>query len=237
MVAALAFTSCADDDLPYNPGEETGEVLLRQMVVTPASGQSITSQYTYDGDRITAVSHSNSTNESYSYATNGALTEVRYYEEGNLVRKSTFEYAASGAFNAVVHMYYDIANPANNHAERFTYAIAGQDITVVKYTGDEQSQTVEDQTFVLKVINNNITAITGDIEASYSFDFQASPLSNVADFGVMYLADLQGGINNVITATEEGVQTTANYQYTSDGYPAQATVTTAGQTYTVTYTY
>lgn len=236
LVTILAL-SCSEDDQPYNPGEETGDVLLHKMVVTNASGQSVTSLYNYDGNTITSISHSDGITENYNYNGGGALSEIRYYQNGSLIQKSTFEYNTSGGFAAVVHMYYDVANPANNHAERLTYAISGQDVTVIKYLGDEQSQTVEDESYVLKLIGNNITAITGDIEASYDFDYQPSPLSNATGYAIMYLTNLEGGLNNIIGGTVEGVAINANYNYNPDGFPADAEVTTGGQSYTITYTY
>jgi len=238
VIFAGVLASC-QDDMPYHePEDGAGQVLLKKMVVTQANGTAITSTYTYDGEKLTAVAHSNGTSESYNY--NGSfISDARYYNNGGLVRKDTYLYDGTGAFAGFLASYYDLQNPNNSHAERFDYIFNGETVTVKKYTGTESQQNELVSTTLLNILNNNIKAkqVEGGVLTQYAFDFKNSPMRNIKFFNVFTLVNMEGGINNETGRNVNGTIINTVYNYLPNEYPAMATVTGGGLNYTVTYTY
>lgn len=234
MIFAGVLTSC-QDDMPYHEPEGSGVTLLKKMVVTMSNGAQVTSLYNYDGEKLTSVTHSDGTSETYSYAGN-SLTEVRYYNNGGLVKKATYLYT-SNAFVGYTATNYDLQNPANNFSQRYEYIVNGDDITINEYRGDEADQNELYQTNILTVVNNNVKKIvTPDGTTQYQFDYKNAPLRNAEAYGVMLLANFEGGINNEIARNEDGAVSNTAYTYTPDEFPATATLT-GSENYTITYTY
>jgi YD repeat-containing protein len=241
-MAALA-TSCSDDLNSGNPGGGSDSyVLVKKQVETAADGSSITTNYSYDANKLTSVTHSNGTNEAYTYFEN-YITEIRHYENGGLIEKEVFTYSTSGLTGYVSYLY-DLANPANNNAVKYEYIYNGGTITVNKYTGDQSSQTVAAGTVTLTVTSNgNITQYhSGTTTIDYNFDLNSSPVREIAGYQAVVLAALEGGANNITTKRVNNNGTIANslntYVYNPVNYPVTANHTGAdGSISTSVYTY
>jgi hypothetical protein len=237
LFVGLALTSCADDDYPYNPGEPDTTVLLKRKVITAPDGTQSTSTYNYDGHTLTSIIHNDGSSEQFNYA-GDILTEVRYYQNGGLVRKDSYRYGNTGNFGGYLASYYDLQNSANSYAERFDYIFEGETATVARYRGTEQQQTQLVETSVVTVMNGNVRSniIEGGVSKLFLYDFRNAPLENITAYSIFILTNKEGGINNEIARNVNDVITNTAYTYTEAEFPATATVT-GGQNYTVTYTY
>jgi hypothetical protein len=237
LLTVVILASCSDDAPYRDPGTDDTEVLLKKMVVSGPDGQE-TSQFEYDGEKLMSITHSNGSSESYNYI-GSALNEIRYYQNGGLVRKDTYLYSTTLSFAGFLAVHYDLQNPSNTYAERFDYTFQGDAVTIRKYTGTESQQTELTETKVLTILNNNIKkeVIEGGATTEYAYDYKNAPLKNVTLYNILALAKMEGGINNEIGRNVNGAITSTSYTYTEAEYPATATITGASGNYTITYTY
>ena len=243
FVTALLAVSCSDDLNSGNPdGGSDSYILPKKKVETAANGSSLTTNYSYNGNKLTSVTYSDGTNEAYTYLEN-YITEIRHYENGGLIEKEVFNYSTSG-LTAHVSYFYDLANPSNNNAVKYNYTYNGGTITVNKYTGDESSQTTAAGTATLTVTSNgNITKYeSGTTTIDYNFDFNSSPVREIAGYQAVVLAALEGGANNITTTRVNNNGTITNilttYVYNPVSYPVTATHTAAdGSVSTTAFTY
>ncbi|MFL9845087.1 hypothetical protein [Flavobacterium rhizosphaerae] len=245
ILAGTFAVACSDDDYGYkdNSGNENSATLLRKKVETAPDGTQITTNYQYDGNKLTTVTRSNGTSESYSYVNMDYLSEIRYYENGALVRKDAFLYG-TGSFTDHITFSYDIDNPANNTAIRSSYAWNGTTVTVTEYKGDDSSQTENIGTVTLTVTsNNNVVKFQSENKTiSYGFDYQNAPLKEMSVYGLLIYADYKGGTNNItsVETTQNGTVSHSynTYTYNNKDYPLTQTHTEPdGSVYTTEYFY
>lgn len=243
FVAASLAIGCSDDlNSGTGGGNPDSYILPKKQVDTAPDGSSITTNYSYDGNKLTLVTHSDGSNESYTY-TDRYITEIRHYKNGGLVEKETFTYSTSG-IAAHVSYFYDLANPSNNNALRYEYVYNGNTITINKFTGDDTSQTTAAGTAMINVTSTgNITQYqSGTTEITYNFDVNSSPLRQVLGYQAVVLAELIGGANNITTTRVNNNGTITNsittYVYNPVSYPVSATHTAADASVSTTaYTY
>lgn len=94
-IALFTITSCSDDDSgTANNNNTTGNVLLKKTVTTDVDG-TVTSVYSYDGNKLTGIANSDGTSEVITY-TGDLITEWKMYDGTTLDGKSTYEYNNAG---------------------------------------------------------------------------------------------------------------------------------------------
>jgi hypothetical protein len=243
ITMATLSASCSDDLNSGNIGGDNDSYILpKKQVDTAADGSSLTSTYSYNGNKLTSIAYSDGTNEAYTYTEN-YITEIRHYENGGLVEKEVFTYGTSGLASHISY-FYDLANPSNNNAVKYEYTYSGTGITVNKFTGDDSSQTTAAGTATLVISSNgNITQYqSGTTTIAYSFDLNSSPVREIAGYQAVVQASLEGGANNIVTMQVNNNGTIANslntYVYNPVNYPVSATHTAAdGSVSTTAYTY
>jgi len=232
FITVVALTvSCSDDLETGGPGNGGGYVLLKKKVVTAPGVAAVTTQYNYDGNKLTTVTHSNGTNEAYTY-TNNYITEIKHYQNGSLKEKEVFTYDEVGLATHISY-FYDVANPGNNHALKYTYTYTGGTVTVTKFSGDESGQTTPAGTATLSVtVNGNITkSVNGTTTINYGFDTKSSPMREIAGYQAITLAAFEGGANNITTIQVNNsgniVNTLTTYTYNPIDSPLTSNYTAA----------
>lgn len=240
-LAALT-TGCSDDMGSGGGGDNSSYVLLKKTVVTEADGSSVTTNYNYDGNKLTTVTHSNGSNETYAY-TDNYVTEVRHYENGGLVEKEAYTYGPSGLATHISY-YYDLQNPSNNNAVKYEYSYNGNTVTANKFTGDDSGQTVAAGTVTLDITSNGniIQYQYNTTTVEYNFDMNSSPTKEIVGYQAVVQAGFEGGANNVTTKRVNTDGTITNslstYTYNLANYPVTATHTAPdGSISTTAYTY
>ncbi|MFP9100039.1 hypothetical protein ACLI09_13400 [Flavobacterium sp. RHBU_24] len=242
ITAAVLTVSCSDDLENSGPGNGGGYVLLKKKVVTPPGAAAVTTQYNYDDNKLTTVTHSDGTNETYTY-TNNYITEIKHYQNSSLIEKEVFTYDEIGLATHISY-FYDLANPANNHALKYNYTYTGGTVSVTKFSGDEAAQTTPAGTATLSVtIHGNITKyVSGNTTINYGFDTKSSPMREIAGYQAITLAEFEGGANNITTLQVNNsgtiVNTLTTYTYNPIDYPLTSTYTAANGSITSTaYSY
>lgn len=241
FMLATSLASCSDDS-GYLGGGGSSTPMLRTTVETAPNGTTFTSQYRYSDEQLLEVTHSNGTNEVYSYA-GDILTEVNFYTNGSLVKKDVYKYTTSGVFGEFTSYDYT-ATDANKSAFKSTYSYNGNNVTVTRYTGgpQNQNQVVDTLALTLNSSGDILKAAGSKITTTYNFDAKKAPLSSSTAYLVTTLAALEGGAHNITTVQSTQNNTVSNsystYTYNADDYPASETHTEPdGSVHTTLYTY
>lgn len=241
FMLTVSVVSCSDDT-GYLGGDGTSAPLLRTATETAPNGSTLTSQYRYSDDKLLEVSHSDGTNEVYSYG-GDFLTEVNFYRSGALVKKDVYKYTTSSVFGE--HISYDYtATDADHNTIKSTYSYDGNNVTVTRYSGGQLNQNEQTDTFAVTLTSDgDILKVVGTKKSAiYNFDLNKAPLSASSSHLVMTLVALEGGAHNIATSQTTQNNTISNsystYIYNTDGYPQSETHTEPdGSVYTTQYSY
>ena len=216
FVSAFLLISCSSDDSSSNPS--TGEVLLRSLIITYDDGTSFTSNYTYNGNRLTGYSDTDGLDEVYIYS-GGLLTQIDEFEDGILDIETLLEYDDNDRLIKETYMYEDGTSQINEFV----------------YNADGTITEIEDDmtTYIYAYVNGNRsteTDVDGNYDYTYTYDDKNNPFKNVHQREVLDLIGEYASLNNILTYMNTGGgptddDFTSTYTYNSDDFPITATST------------
>lgn len=238
-LALFLMTSCSSDDSSDSVDNGSTSVLLKKTIATDEDGYEYTTNYNYDGNKLTSVTDSEGSTMNLFYE-NDLLVKIEYSENNVVNQRDLLTYDSNNklaTFN-VLDLDEDWA-----HKMLFTHNTNGT-VSVEDYSGDLTEQNILYGNGVVTYNNNNITNYTvtspGGYEVSwvYTFDSKNSPLKNIASFDSFNLAYQEGGQNNILSTVNEAYDesATTTYTYNSDNYPVTS-VEVEGDGYTTTTQY
>jgi hypothetical protein len=243
-IALLMFTSCSDDSSSNNG---TNTVLIKKMIEQYQDGSIVTILYDYEGTKLSGISQSDGQGVNFTY-TGDQVTKVEYLENNAMVRWSDFTYDTEGRVVQMIEYGYEDAEVEEGEdpvqlpwANRTTYTYNGDGtISLVKYTGDHETQTEVSEEGTLTVVEGNVTkyaSVPGN--STYIFDANNNPEKNITGIDAINIAWQYGGVNNLTSATySNGTGAySATYTYNSDQYPVTAIEEEGGQTTHIWYMY
>lgn len=233
-MSLLMLVSCSDDDnatpmsIHGNPDPNT--ILVKKIVNTFPSGFTLTSNYVYEGVKVTAINKSDGQIVQFLYNDDNLPKEIRYYnglilsktkfyvyDENNRLKtytllynggdclKSEFTYQSDGTITS--NHYYGSFVTANNYSHSQHYTFSNDNLVTINSTyNDYSTQTV----------------LTYDDKNSFD--------KNIAGKDILALAEGYSGTSNIITQSStftDGTplyNSTYNYSYTynENDYPATA---------------
>ena len=224
-MAAIALfmmtASCSSDDDSTPVTEQSN--LIKKTVMTTEDGLELVTNYNYNGNKIVSIVSSDDSSTTFVY-TGDLITEVKYYEDGELVQTEAYTYTSDNKLAThTMFLTQDYARKGE-----FTYN-ANNTITINYFTGDAESQTTPSGTYTLTVANENITQVnTGSSISTAVYDSGFDPMYNITGYQAVNLAYNEGGKNNVISSTGDNVlgeavlQYTTTYTYNGANYPVTA---------------
>lgn len=223
-IALFMMTSCSGDD--DNGSTNTAATLIKKTVSTYDDGYEVTTDFSYNGNKITSITDSEGNETQYVYNGN-LISEIKTYEDDVFFQKDVFEYDNNNKL--IVHTMYLLTQ---DYARRAEFVYNGDNtITVSNYSGDLESQTMLSGTDVITVIADNITqVVNGSTILTSEFDDKTDPLSNITGYEALLLSSMEGGVNNVTSYT----RTTAGnveehytyvFTYNSNNYPVSSVET------------
>jgi YD repeat-containing protein len=242
--ALFLFTSCSE--VVSSDDTNVKEVLLKKKIEQYQDGLLLTTLYDYDGTKIKSISQSDGQRMEFFY-TGDQITEVEHFETGGQVQTTEFTYDAEGRI--IEMLEYGIETVPGEEGEdptpvpwadrtTFTFNADGT-VSLIKYSGDHESQTEVTEEGTLTIANGNITAYTSASgNSSYTFDGANNAELNITGITPLNIAWQYGGINNVTGATRtNGPSYTATFTYNSKDYPVSATEIEDGQTTQIWFMY
>ncbi|NHN28027.1 hypothetical protein FIA58_020305 [Flavobacterium jejuense] len=230
-IIALVFTSCSKDD---SPSEETSSsVLVKKMILTSTdedddSYYNSTYNFSYNGNKITTVTHDNGRDE-YTYS-NELLTKIETYDLTNvLVYEEIFTYNSTSQL--VDYKFRDILDDFED-VNLYTYNSNGT-ITVKNFHRSIGSTTVPTITYdsVYYLTNGEISKIENSNGTYIGIhDGKNSPFKNVIGLNNAIILDAHMGdyefygasSNYVSLAVNTNIGLWGTYTYDSNNYPVTA---------------
>jgi len=244
---ALFMVSCSDDD----SNSTQTNTKLTKVVVTDSDGV-VTSNLTYDGNKLIEINSSDNEKQVITY-TGNLVTEWKTFDADNqMIDKEIYQYNAQNQLVAYYELYYDAVQGNEGYKTTYTHSSNGT-ISFTEYSGDD----VDDlNSFTEKSAEGTITDTTlttiyntgEDTEVvTYTFDGKNNPLKNVTGMDKIGFAGTYGSkkfnIENVVSQTYSYngsapvVESNTVYTYNSDNFPLTETQTDDSGTSTIQYTY
>lgn len=218
---ALSLTSCSSDDSPSDESTTDG-VLLKKIITTTSKGK-VTTNYTYNGNKIVSdVDDSGESNAYYTY-TGDLITKIEYkLPNGTVEQINTYAYT-DGKLTTFVRI-----DPGMDwgNKELYTYNADGT-VTSKQYIGDAKTQTSLNATVIIKFANGEVVDMINDFNDShsYTYDTKNNPFKNVLGWNKINFTDGEANdvLHNMLTDKAEGeLWYSYTYTYNADGYPTKS---------------
>ncbi|MCW4469525.1 hypothetical protein OGH69_11150 [Flavobacterium sp. MFBS3-15] len=242
--ALFLFTSCSE--VVSSDDTNVKEVLLKKKIEQSEDGILFTTLYEYEGAKIASILRSDGQRMEFTY-TGEQITTVEYFENSGQAQTTEFTYDTEGRI--IEMLEYGIENVPGEEGEdptpvpwadrtTFTFNADGT-VSLIKYSGDHESQTEITEEGTLTIANGNVTAYaSASGNSSYTFDGANNAELNITGISPLNIAWGYGGINNVTGATHSnGPSYSATFTYNSKDYPVSATEVEDGQTTQIWFMY
>ncbi|NMH26733.1 hypothetical protein [Flavobacterium silvaticum] len=224
----LLLVSCtSESDTTPSPEVNPKLRLIQKSITTGWSGESVTSVWNYDGQKLVSIISDNGSEQHFTYNDN-LIVSVESSNEFGEVTTDSYEYDDQGRITTHLDISADWGRK-----QVYEYAPDGS-ISVTQYFGSDESQTQIVMQGVLLMQNGEITHTkTLNVDSGYgricdyTYDTHNTPTRNIIGYDKIssLLSTNQKGIfHNVLTNTQttEGqdpVLVTKTYVYDSLDFP------------------
>lgn len=237
----IAVFSCSSESTE-TPNEEeqnnTDNTLLKRMVET-YDGETSTTTFTYDGNKLITYEESDGWKNVYTYENNKLVREDQYVDY-ELNAYLILEYNANGQLSSFKEYFLEpsgLGESVNNYILTHNN---DNTISIDMYYGDENSQDEFYGTYTYYLNEKNISKIESSVSSwslTFNYDDKNGMFKNVHDIEVINITSqtefgayyIRGNTNNSLSridTDEYGAATEAyEYTYNTNGYPKTATFT------------
>lgn len=259
---ALTFvliSSCSNDDDKYDDDKNDSEssstdlVLVKKIssiINNGASTSTYNTTFTYDGNKLKAVTYSDQGSDVYTY-TGDLLTKLEYFKVNNSIGENTNIFIYDTNSNSIS----ETVTGNDDHLLKIVYTRNTDGTTsYIRYSGDKTSQTSKVDSGKIFFSNNEVSKVemyNGDDilykMTTYTYDDKKNPIGNIKGYdkiGFVLFSGFYGISHNMLTQDEfypnnPSQNTTRTYKYSYDekGYPTALTIATAIVGYTESITY
>lgn len=229
----VLFSSCNgnDDD---NGSSGSDVVLLKKTIENGPDGQYI-STATYNGTKLVKIETNDAEKIQFTY-TGDDITMMEWFADGELEQRDLFTYATDGKLATYTSLDLDFGSGTK---EVYTQN-SDNTITVTGYSGDLDSQTIEEGTSTITFVNGEVSQIVDPFgTTTYTYDNKNNPFKNVTGYSkISYIDGSASGIlHNVISENYEGDDSTYTFTYDPNDFPATAVEDFDGEQYTTQFVY
>lgn len=229
---------------PTNPSNPSPSSILLKKTITNETGTPITSNLTYNGNKIVSIIDDSAEVDLFFTYTGDNITKLEYkLNDGTIDQVDNYSYDASGR---IISMVYLQPNSNWGNKETYTYNTDGT-VSVSYYSGDLISQTNLDQTGKIYFTNGEVSKIElfDDLGNSedvivYGYDNKINPLKNITGYSKLnFCYSIANGINNNIISENSTANgpTSYTFVYESNNYPKMVTETHGGTSSTTQFFY
>ncbi len=236
FIAVATITGCSDDDssTTNNPSDT---VLVKKTIESKAGQPDLTSNYTYDGNKLMLIESSDNTKINFIYA-DGKLTSIEYRANGVLEQRNLYTYDSQNRLAQLVELLF-VDGDNEGARTTFTYNSNGT-VNTKLYTGDHTSQTELVDEGVVTLTNGNITHYESS-EGTFTdiYDDKNAPEKNIFAVDILNLGWIEGGMNNIThhTGSGTGDMYTKTYTYNANNYPVTSSENDGGTITNMQYFY
>ncbi|GGB76597.1 hypothetical protein GCM10007424_15760 [Flavobacterium suaedae] len=241
-IALFTMTSCSDDDSSStNPDSN---LVLPKKMVTIIDGETVTTDYTYNGNKLVSAVSTDGELQEYTYS-GDKITECETSYNGALEQRDVYTYDGDNLTMFKMYLYDEEGAIDFISKNEYTYNADGT-ISIIMYhnysNGGNEEYIIYDQG-VITFNNGNLVSYMGDSDDEvYTFDDKNSVTKNIASNYYMALAFIEGGVNNILTDTYSindvvDYMATSVYTYNSNNYPVTEVMTYGEETETYQYFY
>lgn len=233
LFAALAAFSCSSDD-GDSSGPTAGVVLPKKIIETDSDGFSTTSNYEYNGTKLTKVTTSDGVTINLSYS-GDFITEVVYKMGADIINRELYTYDNQGRVSEYVYLDYDF-----EEGSRETYAYGSGNVVITEYFGTLTSQTELNGVATLALTNGEVSSKQANgTTTTYNYDSKNNPFKNVTGYSKIALSGgaIEGIMHNVVSETGAWGTRTTTYTYLPNNYPSVAVESGPFESYNTAYEY
>ena len=238
LFLGLLLVNCdneSTDDMPENPEPTQDGVLIKRIDETYGVGLTYSIEFNYNENQLIAISDNDGYNSTLEY-TDGLLTRLESYDDGDLQEYITYSYNSNNVLESFSVFFELDGLEGLAYRHELSYNSDGT-ITQEIYRGDHESQTEIHRTIEMDVTNGNINRWNYDSNngfIEYEFDDQNGMFKNIYAIQVLELSTystestfaFHGSNNNVTKIVDEDSfskdEDVFNYSYNEDGYPVSA---------------
>jgi uncharacterized protein YkuJ len=237
-LTVMFLVSCSSTDSPV----VSQDVLVKKIIETDEDGVEITTNFTYNGNKIVRTVSDDGTKMEFTY-TGELITQVKYFEGTTLFQTETYQYNTLGDMET----YIILLNTQDYGAkEVYTYNNDGT-IQYTRTLGDLVSQTESPSTGKIFFTNGEISKVEtyglGAVSVvNYTYDNKMNPFQNITGLNKITYADqvVAGFTHNVLTEVHPAwpsSNVTSVYQYNSNDYPISSDETSSLGVYNTLFFY
>lgn len=227
------LTSCGgEDNTPYDSNAIQSTRLVTRTVETDDDNAITTTEYHYDGYKITNFTDSDNGSGVFTYDGNH-ITQAKYYDGSTLTQTDIFTFNAQG--KVATHQML-LHQEDYGEKEVYTHNADGT-VTFTSYSGTLTEQTNADFNGKLffengEVIKKEISTGAGSVYTEvYTYDDRNNPFKNVTGLNEMFLyedGDITGINKNLLTTSGTLNPTSIEYEYDElSRFPTKATAITS----------
>lgn len=236
-ITLVLLSSCSNEEAPSDSSGTDG-VLVKKTIETLSDGSKITTNFTYDGNKIISwVDDSGEVNMYYTY-TGDLITKIVFkYPNGTIDQVNTYGYDSN---NRLVTFVRSEPNWGDTK-ESYVYNTDG---TVSIYYGDYKPQSGVSPNGTITFANGEVFSIkTSTTNKQFAYDDKNNPAKNILGMNRIPFGDseaLGGILHNQVSekdVTNNKITATSVYTYNSAGYPIKSVDTDGGVTTTTEYFY
>jgi hypothetical protein len=246
IVAIGLFWSCIPNP-EENPDPEVfvnTNVLLTKTIAVFNNGNVITTNYTYDGNKLVSIIDNNVSdprNEYYTY-TGDLITKIESKAiDGTIVETEVFSYNSDNKLTSEV-----VSNLIDNNGDKYNYVYSTDGtISVTQFIGNATTQTQLNSTETITFADGEVATIISSSgnNLTYTYDSKNNPLKNVTGMDKIAYSgsESRGILHNIIkevnTLPSNAYTFTYAFTYAND-YPISSTQDDLGVgEYTTQYFY
>lgn len=228
---------------PANPTNPSPSSILLKKTISNESGTTITSNLTYNGNKIVSIIDDSPEVDLFFTYTGDNITKMEYkLNDGTIDQVDNYSYDASGRIISMVSVD-DLSDWGQK--ETYVYNSDGT-VSVNYYSGDATSQTNLEQTGKIYFSNGEVSKIELSENNTivevivYNYDNKINPLKNITGYSKLnFCYSIANGINHNIASensTANGL-TSYTFVYETNDYPKVVTETHGGTSSTTQFFY
>lgn len=235
----VLISSCSSDDSPSESSDTV--VLLKKTILTSSDGSKVTTNFTYDGNKLVSmIDDSGESNIYYTYTNDLISKAVFKLPDGTVEQINTYEYDSNKRLVVFVR-----SEPIDELGTKQVYIYnADGTVSIKDYIGDHESQTDFNGEGKIIFADGEVVSITTDFspDIAYTYDNKNNPMKNVLgnDKIAFEDSDASGILHNIVSEKDiqnDEVIGAYSFTYNSDNYPTKSIETEEGKTATREYFY
>jgi len=213
-IGLVTLVSCESDLVSAPPNDSVGGGILLTKIVGVYNGVSVTTDLTYDGNKLVQISDDDGSSDTFVYANELLTQQTHTWNGGSIVE--TFEYDSSNRLEKIYQ--------GGDLAYTYTYNADGTISKTENPGGSVAVSTYTNGNLVSETYTNgSVSSVT-----TYTYDTKNNPFTNIHQTDVFALLGYHNANNILVSATTGTAadsydnSTTVYNSYNSSNFPVES---------------